>query len=142
MAKHAGFALAWECYLGELAGSRSPSPLAGSRLWAFLHDEWILEVPETRAPDCAVRVVEIMEEASRVWCPDVPARAEPALSRSWRKAATAVYDGGRLIPYEDRPMTDDERSRIRADERDPVRVSWDYGRTADAVREVIQCWKR
>lgn len=88
MAKDAGFRLAKETITGRLKGAR---------LWNFVHDEWILEVPEDRASEYAAVQVEVMEEAGRAWCPDVPVKVEPALMRVWSKAAEPVYDEeGRL----------------------------------------------
>jgi DNA polymerase-1 len=95
MAKDAGFRISRECYLG-------PGPLHGSRIVNFIHDEFLLEVPDDvdRADAAARRVIEIMEEAGREWCPDVPVRAEPALMRRWSKAAEPVRDSaGRLVVW-------------------------------------------
>jgi DNA polymerase-1 len=98
MAKDAAFNLAAGTYLG--AGD-----LAGSRVVAFIHDEFLVEVPERTAHEAAKAVQLVMEEAGRAWCPDVPVRAEPALMRAWSKAAEPVYDGeGRLVPWEDRAV--------------------------------------
>lgn len=85
MAKAAGWAIMRECY--EEGG-----PLFGCRIVNFIHDEFLMEVPILRADLCARRVVEIMEDAGRTWCPDVPVRAEPALMLKWNKAAEPVYD--------------------------------------------------
>lgn len=106
MAKDAGFELAFECYVD------TSSILYGCRIVNFIHDEFLLEVPEWKAHECALRVVAIMEAAGRKWAPSAPPAAEPALSRRWRKAADPVYRDGRLIPYEDRPYTDKERAKV------------------------------
>lgn len=130
MAKHAGFALAWECYTGKVVGEEKPSVLGGSRLWNFVHDEWILEVPEQRAHECAKRIVEIMEDAGRKWCPDVPVRAEPALCRTWRKGAEPTLREGVLVPWEDRDLSavDSEKIRRGLDlGGDPHYLSWKHG---------------
>ena len=95
MAKDAAFGLAAGCYLG--AGA-----LRGCRPVAFIHDEFLVEVPEDRAHEAALAVQLVMEEAGRAWCPDVPVRAEPALMRAWSKAAEPAYIDGRLVPWEDR----------------------------------------
>jgi hypothetical protein len=94
-AKDAGFHLAKACYLPKMS-----NPLYGSRIVNFVHDEFILEVPEAIAHECAQETVKIMEDAGRRWCPDVPPRAEPALMRRWMKAAEPVYENGRLVPWE------------------------------------------
>jgi hypothetical protein len=92
-AKDAGFRLAHECYVDV------ESVLYGCRIVNFIHDEFILEVPIERAHECSMRVVAIMEEAGRLWCPDVPPRAEPALMHRWMKAAEPVWCDGRLIAW-------------------------------------------
>lgn len=94
MAKYAGFILARECYVGS-------GVLLGSRPVAPIHDEFLVEVPEKTAHECALEVQRIMEEAGRVWCPDVPVRAEPALMRRWSKGAEPAWKDGRLVAWED-----------------------------------------
>lgn len=124
MAKDAGWRLA-RAYYGI-----DPSPLNRARPWNFVHDEFIAEVPEETAHECAIAMVEIMEAAGRDWCPDVPVKAEPALSRRWRKGAGPVYRDARLIPWEDRPFTDEHREKTREllDRGiDPIQVSWRLG---------------
>lgn len=95
-AKDAGFRLARACYADP------SSPLYGSRTVNFIHDEFILEVPEERAHEASLEVVRLMEEAGKVWMPDCPPRAEPALMRRWAKDAEPVYREGRLVPWEPR----------------------------------------
>lgn len=95
MAKAAGWRIMRECYTGA-------GPLRGSRIVNFIHDEFLLEVPADvdLANAAALRTVEIMEDAGREWCPDVPVRAEPALMERWIKAAEPAYDAaGRLVPW-------------------------------------------
>lgn len=77
------------------------SPLYGARGGAFIHDEIMLEVPEDRAADAAVRLSEIMVETMKIFTPDIRIEAEPALMRRWYKEAEPVYDeDGKLIPWE------------------------------------------
>ena len=96
MAKDAAFGLAAGTYLG--AGD-----LAGCRVVGFIHDEFLVEVPERTAHEAARAVQLVMEEAGRAWCPDVPVKAEPALMRAWSKGAEPAFDSeGRLVPWEDR----------------------------------------
>lgn len=93
-AKHAGFNIARAMYLTK------GSALYGSRLVNFVHDEFIAEVPEDRAHEAAQETVRIMEESGKIWMPEVPPRAEPALMRRWYKKAEPVYDArGRLSPW-------------------------------------------
>ena len=76
------------------------SPLYGSRPWLLLHDEILMESPEDKAHDAAMRLQAIMEETAMLYHPDVKSKAEPALMRRWYKGADPVYDeNGRLIPW-------------------------------------------
>lgn len=79
------------------------SPLLGSRLIAFQHDEHLLEHPEAIAAEAATRDGEVMELALTIACPDMgPAiEALPTLIRRLYKGAEPTYDAsGRLIPWE------------------------------------------
>jgi DNA polymerase family A len=99
-AKDAGYEISRECLLG-IKRDGSPSPLFGSRIVNFVHDEFICEHPIDIAHEAAYRVAEIMEETGRRWMPDVPPKVEPALMRRWIKSAEARFDSNkRLIPYE------------------------------------------
>lgn len=99
-AKHAGFNIARECYLEDPYGE-GPTDLYGCRTVLFLHDEFILEVPEERAHDACMRLCYVMERSMRDYIPDVMVRAEPALMRRWYKGAEIMHDeNGRLIPWE------------------------------------------
>lgn len=79
-----------------------PSPLYGSRIIVFQHDETISEMPAGEAHDAATRMSEVMVEELRRYCPDLaPAvEAPPALARKWYKAMEPVYENGRLVPWE------------------------------------------
>jgi hypothetical protein len=75
--------------------------LLGCRVPLFLHDEIIGEAPEDRAADAAEALSEIMREAAKDWCPDVPPGASPYLMRRWYKGAETVRDAaGRLRVWE------------------------------------------
>ena len=79
----------------------SSSPLYGSRLMVFAHDETIVEMPEEKAHEAAHRQAEVMVTEMRRFVPDVKVKAEPALMRHWSKSVTTKYDAnGRLIPWE------------------------------------------
>lgn len=94
-AKIALFDLVYEMYVVE------DSPLFGSRLVAFIHDEFICEHPEEIAAEASQRVAEIACAAMQSVVPDVKIEASPALMRRWYKKAIAVYDNtGRLVPWE------------------------------------------
>lgn len=120
MAKDAGWQLFKACYVGDMP----------ARIWAFVHDEFVMECPAEYGHEVAERTVEIMEAAGRAWCPDVPPKAEPSIMRRWRKGAEAVRVDGRLIPWEDRPLDEDTRTAIDlaiASGADPIEVGWRYG---------------
>lgn len=96
-AKWAGWQITKECYL------RGGSPLGGSFPVAFLHDEFILEVPAVPelAHRAAQRVRDIMTTAGDAYTPDVRLDAEPVLMRRWRKDAFAKIENGLLTPCDD-----------------------------------------
>lgn len=99
-AKEAMCRISYECYTGRTWDSDEPSPLAGSRLVAFLHDESFMEVPEDCAHEAATRQAELMISGMRSWVVDVPVTCSPALQRRWLKNAEPVYVNGRLVPWE------------------------------------------
>ncbi len=86
-----------ECYLD------TGSPLFGSRVILFQHDETILEIPDNpkygTQTQAALRQAEIHKEAGALYCPDCPPDAEPALMSTWYKDAKAVYADGKLVPW-------------------------------------------
>ena len=81
---------------------RQKSVLLGCRIVNFIHDEFILEVPnDGLAHARAQALAEIMNTHIRAYLRLVPAKAEPLLMRVWSKDAKPVYDaGGKLIPWE------------------------------------------
>jgi DNA polymerase-1 len=93
-AKLALYRVSRECYVDRA------SSLYGSRVILFAHDELIVEIPEDRAHDAAHRISEVMVGAMKEYVPDVVITAPPALMRRWFKGAEAVYDNGRLVPWE------------------------------------------
>jgi hypothetical protein len=84
----------------EYAGIQSP--LYGSHLLAFQHDEILPELIIANAHDASMRISEIMCDAMRWYCPDLAsaAKAPPSLMRKWYKSAEPVFENGRLIPWE------------------------------------------
>jgi DNA polymerase-1 len=94
--KAAGFLIAEECYI------KKDSPLFGSRIVNYIHDQFLVEtddVPE--AHDAAMRLAELMCIGAAPFLPDVPATVkEPLLARSWSKNAEQVWLEGRLVPWE------------------------------------------
>lgn len=81
--------------------ANGPSPLFGSRVIVFQHDEVLPEFPESVAHDAVSRTSEIMVEELRWYCPDLaPAcKAEPTLMRRWYKGAELVKHRGIIIPW-------------------------------------------
>lgn len=80
------------------------SPLFNTRTVAFVHDEFIIEVPDNNsAHDAAYALAERMVAGANEFLPDVPiplAKMEPLLMKRWAKAAEARFDGnGRLIQW-------------------------------------------
>lgn len=107
----AGWRLARECYLKNGGPRGATSPLYGSRIWAFLHDEFVLEIPVDRAHEAAERQCEVQIQAAKEWMPDLKITAAPALMRRWAKKAktvrwkcpTATGEVIRLVPWDDLP---------------------------------------
>lgn len=96
-AKHAVIALTREMYTGRTPEGKE-SPLGGSRLALFAHDETIIDTPLDLIHEAGFRQAEIMvQEMKRVACPDVHVEAEPAAMIYWDKDAAKVLDeNGRL----------------------------------------------
>jgi len=97
--KAAGFLIAQECYDPSLN-----SPLYGCHMVNYIHDEFILEVPDdgpdySRANAAVKRLVELMVEGAAPYLPDVPATATPQLMVRWSKNAEPVYVDGHLVPW-------------------------------------------
>ena len=76
--KTAAWLVSRACYDGT-------GPLYGSRPVMLIHDELILESPEEDAEDAAKELQTLMLQAMALWCPDVPARATPQISKRWTK---------------------------------------------------------
>lgn len=93
LAKRALFYVSQACYV------EPKSPLFGSRVVAFIHDEIIAEVPIDRSSDAAFEISRLMNKAYAEFCPDVPGASEPALMTHWTKKAEFKLDENkRLIP--------------------------------------------
>jgi DNA polymerase I len=93
IAKRALIRVCEECYLD------SASPLFGSRVLIFTHDELILEIPVTQLHDASARQTTIMVEEGKKGCPDVKISAEPAAMLRWCKDAEPVYVDGKLVVW-------------------------------------------
>lgn len=76
------------------------SPLFGSRLLNFIHDETLCEIPLERLHEAAYRQAAVMVEEMKKVVPDVAIKVEPAAMLYWDKEAEAVHDeNGKLIPW-------------------------------------------
>lgn len=75
------------------------SPLYGSRMLNFLHDETLAETPLDVLHESAHRQAQVMTDAAKLVVPDVVLRVEPAAMLNWSKSAEAVYVDGRLVPW-------------------------------------------
>lgn len=84
--------LAWACYVD------TQSPLYGSRLVLFLHDEVILEVPSDRVHECGDEIVRILVGAVQEVIPDIPITSAAVAFRRWYKGAKPVKVNGKLVP--------------------------------------------
>jgi DNA polymerase-1 len=82
--------------------ARRSSPLYGSRIVAFIHDELLVEIPIEKLQEAAARLQELWTGGAQEVIPDVLITAAPAASFRWSKSAgDPVYDAaGRLIPFE------------------------------------------
>lgn len=88
----------WEVARESLTDAESP--LAGSYLVNFVHDELLLESPEEKAPEAAERLAVVMADAFNRTVPDVPTKAEPTVMRYWSKKAKTLRDeNGRIRPW-------------------------------------------
>jgi hypothetical protein len=93
LGKRALFYVSRACYV------EPNSPLYGSRIVAFIHDEILAEVPIEQSSEAAFEIARLMNKAFSEFCPDVPAASEPALMTYWtKKAEFKLNDQGKLIP--------------------------------------------
>jgi hypothetical protein len=103
--KAAGWYIFKACYLRPgTAGVRfvvGGDALYGCRPVNFIHDQFLIEAPESRG-DAAARSTKIlMDKAGEEILPDVPVKCEPILARRWSKRAEELRVAGELVPWED-----------------------------------------
>lgn len=70
---------------------------AGYSIAAFVHDEYLIELPIADAPEAALDIRRIMREVGREWLPDAPVDCEPTLATRWIKDDPLYDEGGRLL---------------------------------------------
>jgi len=96
VADAAKLSLKWivrECYLVP------SSPLFGSRVVVFAHDENIVECDVGRVHAVGYRMAELMKKAAKVFMPDMKMEAEPAAFYRWTKESFAKFNSeGKLVP--------------------------------------------
>ncbi len=90
--KLAMWRLAYACYVDR------SSPLYGSRLVLFLHDEFVLECPEDNIDACATELVTILCKAVQEVIPRIPITSAAVAMRRWLKGAKPVRVNGKLVP--------------------------------------------
>lgn len=92
--KEAGWRVCKACY------NEPESPMYGSRLIMYTHDEFVVETREERGHEVAHELVRLMIEGASMWLPDVKPTTEPVLMRMYSKEAVPVHDAnGRLVPW-------------------------------------------
>lgn len=88
-----------ECYLG-VKDDGSPSPLAGSRMVIFVHDEPLSEILLDKLAVAGPRISEIMIAAGKKFAPDVTWKADTAAAFWWNKNMEPKYNSrNELIPW-------------------------------------------
>ena len=108
-AKRAGWFISYECYVDET------SPLFGSRIAMFLHDEFILEVPLEKVHAAAKRLEELMIIGMSHFIKVVPVTCTAAAMFRWYKGSEPVFVDGKLVPG--KPVEVDGETKWVEDER-------------------------
>ena len=73
--------------------------MLGSRPVNYIHDEFLLECPESLGHEVAEELVRLMLLAAEPFTPDVKIGASPCLMRYFSKEAKPIYKEGRLTPW-------------------------------------------
>lgn len=95
-AKRAGWFVTKACYVDKR------SPLYGSRVVLFAHDEFLLETRDNdNAPDAAAELGRLMCKGANEFLPDVPATTTPTMMRYYSKNSKPIkhWQTGRLVPW-------------------------------------------
>lgn len=93
--KHAGWLITKACY------NDTPSPLYGCRMVNYVHDEFIVEVPEgPKAEPAANELARLMVKGAGPFLPDYSATTTPLLMRYWSKNAERIVVDGQLKVWE------------------------------------------
>jgi hypothetical protein len=78
-AKHAMWCVTWRQFM------EPSSSLYGTHVFAFVHDEVIIEVPKDRAETCRLEFEQVMKDAYQEWTPRIPVRVESHIMERWTK---------------------------------------------------------
>ncbi len=97
--KDALFQVVRRCFDGSMN-----SHLIGSKPWAFIHDEVIVETFDCAVDEVTKELEVVMTAAMQPWVPDVPCSAQSTAMVRWSKQAEHTVKDGRIIPW------DEERS--------------------------------
>lgn len=82
--------------------------LHGSRVVAPVHDELVLEAGELYGHEIALELQHVMEREYQRYTPDVLITTEASMMRRWSKNAKPAFHNGRLIPWEDKRLYQQE----------------------------------
>ena len=112
-AKAALFYIQQECYTGysrfwtKAEHGATRSPLYGTRIVAFIHDEFLGEAPEALASASAERLATVARLGMELYIPDVKISCSPVIMRRWLKGAKTVRDSeGRVAVWEQPKKTE------------------------------------
>lgn len=86
--------------IGHAMYCEPESPLFGCRIEAFIYDEMLIEAPEERAHEACLELERLMIIGMNMFVPDVKIKVESEMMYNWSKTAKAVYENGRLVPYD------------------------------------------
>lgn len=75
--------------------------LYGCRPINEIHDQFLIEAPETRGDAAAKATALLMNRAGAEILPDVPVKCEPILAMRWSKRAEEIKVDGKLVAWED-----------------------------------------
>ena len=91
--KSAGWLVTKACYVDR------NSPLFGSRVVNFVHDQFIVESPIELGHECLEELVRLMIAGASPWLPDVPPTVEGLLTMRWSKDAARIVKDDRVVPW-------------------------------------------
>lgn len=124
------------CYV-PCDGARGP--LFGSRVVNFVHDEIILETPESAdLPAVADALCRTMIAGAAPFLPDVPPKVDAKLMRYWSKRAKALKDPatGALVPWPSRFQVEADRGKAPK-AVDAAKAKLDAASASGADRDTI-----